>query len=56
MTDERIIEDKDYILMPKILTAENGAENILCGKFYEKIIFNGEGWMDEEAGEAEGVQ
>lgn len=28
---------KDMILMPRELTAENGAKNLLLGEFFEKI-------------------
>jgi len=46
----------NLILMPKELTAENGAKGLLIGEFKERIIMDcqncyGEGYTDEDAGE-----
>lgn len=42
----------DLILMPKELTAENGAKSLLIGEFHETVSVqcegcNGTGWLDE---------
>ena len=44
------------VMMPRSLTAENGAKKKMIGEFHEKVLVrcdacDGTGWLDEDAGE-----
>ena len=44
------------VMMPRSLTAENGAKGLMIGEFHEKVLMaceecEGTGWLDEDAGE-----
>lgn len=46
----------ETVMMPRELTAENGAKELFIGEFFSEIVqecpdCEGEGWEDEESGE-----
>ncbi len=48
--------ETNTVMMPRALTAENGAKGLLSGEFKEVVLMqcprcDGEGWEDEESGE-----
>lgn len=53
-TDSRV--PLEGLVMPRALTAENGAKALMMGEFSESVVMrcdecDGDGWLDEDAGE-----